>query len=177
MAQAALTDQQMNWVRQSVTEHGAALERYARSLCGRADLAADAVQETFVRLLHADRPRVEGHLLPWLLRVCRTRVLDLLRAEGRTVFVEEAFVAQTPDADTPDPAHSATQRDDAASVLACMEQLPPNQREVVRLKFLNDLSYREIADITGLSVSNVGFLLHTALKRLRDELSPQTTVT
>jgi RNA polymerase sigma-70 factor (ECF subfamily) len=45
--------------------------------------------------------------------------------------------------------------------------LPVNQREVVRLKFQNQLSYEEIAAVTSLSVSNVGFLLHTALKTLR----------
>jgi RNA polymerase sigma-70 factor (ECF subfamily) len=48
-----------------------------------------------------------------------------------------------------------------------VERLPENQREVIRLKFQSDLSYKEIAEITNLSVSNVGFLLHTGIKRLR----------
>ncbi len=48
-----------------------------------------------------------------------------------------------------------------------MDHLSENQREVIRLKFQNDLSYKEIADITRLSVTNVGFLLHTGLKKLR----------
>ena len=47
-------------------------------------------------------------------------------------------------------------------------ELPDNQQEVIRLKFQNDLSYREISEITGLSVSNVGFLLHVGIKRLRE---------
>lgn len=46
-------------------------------------------------------------------------------------------------------------------------QLPQNQIEVIRLKFQHDLSYKEIASTTGLSVTNVGFLLHTGIKRLR----------
>lgn len=174
MPRADATDPHMSWVRQSVADHGAALERYALSVCGgRADLAADAVQETFVRLLRADRTQIGGHLLPWLLRVCRTRVLDLLRAEARTGADSGEVLAAAADTASPSPAEAAATRDEAASVLACMEQLPPDQREVVRLKFLNDLSYKEIASVTGHSVSNVGFLLHTALKRLRSQLKPQ----
>jgi RNA polymerase sigma-70 factor (ECF subfamily) len=48
-----------------------------------------------------------------------------------------------------------------------LDELPVNQREVIRLKFQNDLSYKEIAEITQLSMTNVGFLLHVGLKRLR----------
>ena len=53
-------------------------------------------------------------------------------------------------------------------VFRMLDQLPDNQQEVVRLKFQNEMTYQEIADVTGLSVTNVGSLLHTALKRLRD---------
>ena len=55
-------------------------------------------------------------------------------------------------------------------VQSMMADLSENQREVVRLKFQTGLSYREISDVTGLSVSNVGFLLHTAIKTLRQNL-------
>ena len=52
-------------------------------------------------------------------------------------------------------------------LLKLVDQLPPNQREVIRLKFQSDMSYEEIAVVTGLSSGNVGFLLHHGLKRLR----------
>ena len=57
-----------------------------------------------------------------------------------------------------------------SEVLRIMETLPLNQREVLRLKFQCDLSYKEISEVTKLSVTNVGFLMHTALKNLRKEL-------
>ena len=57
-----------------------------------------------------------------------------------------------------------------SQVLQVVERLPKNQREVIYLKFQNDLSYKEISDITQLSVTNVGFLIHTAIKALRKEL-------
>ena len=55
-------------------------------------------------------------------------------------------------------------------MLQILADLPDNQQEVVRLKFQDNLSYRDIAEVTGLSVSNVGYLLHMAVKRLREQL-------
>ncbi len=60
-----------------------------------------------------------------------------------------------------------------AAVLRLITQLPPNQQEVVRLKFQNGFSYQEISRITSLSVTNVGFILHTAIKNLRQNLAAQ----
>ena len=60
-----------------------------------------------------------------------------------------------------------------ASLLELIGHLPPNQQEVVRLKFQNGFSYKEISRITALSVTNVGFLIHTAVARLRTEFAAQ----
>ena len=74
-----------------------------------------------------------------------------------------------------DPGPDATleQRETATTIFGMLDALSPNQREVIRLKFQNDLSYREIADVTKLSVTNVGFLIHTGLKKLRALLREQ----
>lgn len=71
----------------------------------------------------------------------------------------------------PDPAIAIEQRESAARVFAGLEALPANQREVIRLKFQNGFSYREISRISGHSVSNVGFLIHTGLRTLRKRLA------
>jgi len=68
------------------------------------------------------------------------------------------------------PATSLEQEETMSQVLRVMETLPKNQREVLRLKFQCDLSYKEISEITKLSVTNVGFLIHTAIKTLRKEM-------
>jgi RNA polymerase sigma-70 factor (ECF subfamily) len=67
----------------------------------------------------------------------------------------------------PGPAAVLERREIAGSLLRLLDELSANQREVIRLKFQNDLSYKEISEITQLSVTNVGFLLHTGLKKLR----------
>ena len=62
------------------------------------------------------------------------------------------------------------QQETADQVSRFVDGLSENQRDVVRLKFQNGLSYKEIAAITELSVSNVGYLIHTAIKSLRKDL-------
>ena len=51
-----------------------------------------------------------------------------------------------------------------------IEELPSRQREVMRLKFQANLSYKEIAETIGISTSNVGFVMHSALKKLREDM-------
>jgi RNA polymerase sigma-70 factor (ECF subfamily) len=55
-----------------------------------------------------------------------------------------------------------------------VQTLPKNQREVIYLKFQCDLSYKEISDITKLSVTNVGFLIHTAVRNIRQQMLSET---
>lgn len=71
-----------------------------------------------------------------------------------------------------DPAPAALLEDREASgcVLRLLATLPEKQQEVLRLKFQGGLSYKEIAGVLGLSVSNVGFLIHTAIASLRERL-------
>jgi RNA polymerase sigma-70 factor (ECF subfamily) len=60
-----------------------------------------------------------------------------------------------------------------ADVLDILGTLPANQQEVIRLKFQADLSYLEISQVTSLSVSNVGFLIHTGIKTIREKVQMQ----
>lgn len=156
-----------HWVQEAVRLYQEPLTLYAVRMAGSVELGHDAVQETFVRLCEAEREDVEGHVKEWLFSVCRSRVLDLKRKEHRMVALAE------PDRLTksvPEP-YAAAERNEFHSVLAGrLQALPPNQHEVIRLKFQHGLSYKEIAAITGLSVSNVGFLMHTGIATLRKHL-------
>lgn len=148
-----------------VAAHAADLTRYAASILGSDDAARDVVQDTFVRLWREPRESVADPVRPWLFRVCRNRAFDLRRKGGRMkpLDAEHAEAIE----ESPGPRQMAEQQDRLARVLHMMRTLPENQQEVVRLKFQNGMSYKEIASVTELSVSNVGFLLHTALTTLR----------
>ena len=77
----------------------------------------------------------------------------------------------------PSPACEAERRDTHRRVLEALALLPRNQQEVVRLKFQNGLSYEEISRVTQLTVTHVGFLIHTALKKLRLQMQQEPILT
>ena len=81
--------------------------------------------------------------------------------------LSELEMSVSPD---PSPAAQAEHRETASEVLGLVAKLPKNQQEVVRLKFQNGMSYKEISKLTNLTVSNVGFLIHTAIMTIRQQL-------
>ena len=163
-----------SFVRAAVERHQAPLLRYAaRLLGGDADRARDVVQDTFVRLMAQPPAQVDGHVAEWLFTVCRNRTHDVLRKEGRMKRFEEGQVERLTAPD-PRPGRTLERAEQHETVLRLIGRLPHNQQEVVRLKFQNGFSYQEISRITSLSVTNVGFILHTALKTLRREMAGQT---
>lgn len=143
------------------------LTGYAAGLLGGDwERARDVVQDTFIKLHKQDPDLIKGKLKSWLYTVCRNRAIDVLRKENPMLTSGgEAF--ETLNDSMPAPDESAVSKERHAEVLKFLERLPANQKEVIRLKFQGDLSYKEIAEVTGLSVSNVGFLIHTGIKRLR----------
>lgn len=157
------------WIRSVVERYEAGLVRYAARITGDVERGRDVVQDAFLRLCREDRAAVDGHLAEWLYTVCRNRALDVNRKEKRMQSLSERRAAVHPSGE-PDHADVAETRDTADHVHRLLATLPENQQEVVRLKFQAGLSYREISRVTELSVSNVGYLIHKAIRRLREKL-------
>ncbi len=159
-------------VKTALEEYQGALIGYAASILGDVERARDVVQDTFLRLWQQEPEKVADGLKSWLFTVCRNRAFDILRKEKRMTHLEsQELEAVAGGAD--DPAEAAEREESHRNVLQFLDRLPENQREVIRLKFQGDLSYKEISAITSLSVGNVGFLLHTGLRRLREMLVRQ----
>ncbi len=163
------------WVREAVARFEGQLLHYATRLLGDPEAASDVVQDTFMRLCGQDRHKVSDHLAEWLFTVCRNRALDVLRKEHRMSQLKEDQVSRCLNP-APGPAEVAERHDLGDRVLALMDSLPINQREVLRLKFQNGFSYQEISRISGHSVSNVGYLIHAGIKTLRGQLFDGQTV-
>ncbi len=153
-------------------EQRAPLVRYATRLLGSHERAEDVVQDTFVRFMQQPTEAINDHAVEWLFTVCRHRALDVLRKEGRMRRFEEGQVERVTAAE-PRPGRALEEAETQATLLHLIDRLPPNQQEVIRLKFQNGFSYQEIARITELSMGNVGFLIHTAVARLRAEFAAQ----
>jgi RNA polymerase sigma factor (sigma-70 family) len=167
------THESPSFVQTAVERHQAPLLRYAtRLLQGDADRARDVVQDTFVRLMAQPPAQIDGHVAEWLYTVCRNRVHDVFRKEGRMKLFETGQAERLTAVD-PRPGAGLEHAESHAAMLALIGHLPANQQEVIRLKFQSGFSYKEISRITSLSVSNVGFLIHTAVTRLRREMAAQ----
>lgn len=142
------------------------LLQYATRITGNREHARDVVQETFVQLQRSHREQVDQAPVKWLFTVCRNRALNVCRKERRLTFLEEEILEKSPAAG-PGPVEKLEQKEAADFLLRIIGTLTPRQQEVLQLKFQNELSHQEISEITSLSLSNVGVLIHNALKTLR----------
>src|SRR5205823_12197399 len=111
-------------------------------------------------LRHEDEPAT------WLFTVCRNAALNVCRKERRIMYVEEEVI-EARESEQPMPCDQLEQKEATGFLLRIVGTLPPRQQEVIQLKFQNDLSYQQIADIMQTTANNVGVLLHTALRTLR----------
>ncbi|MGI8437756.1 MAG: RNA polymerase sigma factor [Chthoniobacterales bacterium] len=142
------------------------LQQYATRIIGDRERARDVVQETFVQLQRSPREQLDHAPAKWLFTVCRNRALNVCRKEKRMTYLDDELLGKR-EADSPAPFAQIEQSEAKGFLLRIVATLPPRQQEVLQLKFQNDLSYQEISEITKISTSHVGVLLHTALKTLR----------
>jgi RNA polymerase sigma factor (sigma-70 family) len=151
-----------------VKKYEAALLRYATRFVSSADIAQDIVQNTFIKLsLHwkPESDHSQAELSAWLYRVTHNLAVDHIRRESRRhVFLSSHAIEKESEALA---AQSAPSVSDAAEKAAAMlKSLSLREQQVVTLKVYEERSYREIAQITGLSESNVGYILHYAMQKL-----------
>lgn len=142
------------------------LQQYAGRILGDRERARDVVQETFVELRRNKRAQTDSAPAKWLFTVCRNRALNICRKEKRMTYLDEEILENQP-APSALPNEHIEEEEARGFLLKIVATLPPRQQEVLQLKFQNDLSYQEIAEITKISANHVGVLIHTALKTLR----------
>jgi RNA polymerase sigma-70 factor (ECF subfamily) len=155
-----------------VSRHEGALLAFAAGYLRCEATAQDVVQEVFLRVA-----RSPGRVLNceaagernWLFKIVRDLSVDCLRRQAVERKAAKELAAAPP-ATAPAPDILAEGAEHLAAVRAAIDRLKPRLRELLLLKISEGKSYREIAAITGLSVTNVGFLLHQALVALEAEL-------
>ncbi len=140
---------------------------YIRMMVGDADVAADIAQETFIKavsVIDEGRYTDSGKFQSWILRIAHNKALDYFRAQKNNNSVSESSAGYNvlgtmkyADRSVEDSMISEQIR---ADVRALVELLPDEQREVVKLRYYSDLSFKEIAEQTGVSIN-------TALGRMR----------
>ncbi len=157
------------WVRKQLERFEGPLLAYATRLLQDRHAAEDAVQEAFLRLCASDRAAVGPRLPGWLYAVTRNLAMDR-RRRGKVMERTNAATLEERPGPADDPADRAAAKDQSAAALRALSALPEKHKEALRLRLQHGLSYREVADVMGLTVDHVGVLIHEGLKALRKRL-------
>src|SRR3984893_1813637 len=160
---AKIDDAQMDEI---LTRFERPLLQYATRILGDSDRARDVVQETFVKLQCENRAELDHAPAKWLFTVCRNGALNICRKEKRMTYLDQELL-ESRESEQPAPYEKLEAKEASGFLLRILATLPPRQQEVLQLKFQNDLSYQQIAEITKTTANSVGVLIHTALKTLR----------
>jgi RNA polymerase sigma-70 factor (ECF subfamily) len=153
-----------SWI---VAEHGDAVWQAAFRLLGSEADAADCVQETFAAAVKVSRRESVRNWPALLCRLGSVQALCMLRQRlRRQKHLEATEVPEVPDP-APGPATQAQANEVAEALRRALARLPEQQAVVFSLRFLEGLSYEQIAEALGLSSNGVGVLIHRAKGRLR----------
>jgi RNA polymerase sigma-70 factor (ECF subfamily) len=150
--------------------------RVAHRLLGHEADALDAVQEGFIKALtHLDGFQGRSTFKTWLLRVVSNAALDLGRQRGRreTQSLEAVGNGDSQEPLTQQDPALGLHRNDLRRILdQALAQLPEAQRQTFVLHADAELSYREVAEVLGISIGTVMSRLYYARQKLRAHLEP-----
>jgi RNA polymerase sigma-70 factor, ECF subfamily len=167
-----LRERDMDLLADLVERYQRRLVRYLLYLTGRRDYAEDLAQETWIRVLqrgsqYNGRQRFE----PWLFAIARNLAIDYLRKKGRAVATES--LPDDRDAmpllasSDPSPFEAAARSEDAMRLAGRLQILPPLYREALLLRFQEDLSLAEMAQVLGAPTTTVTSRIYRGLAALR----------
>ncbi len=156
------------------------LPRYLWTLTGNREMAEDLFQETWIRVLE------KGHLYDprwrfeaWLFSIARNLAIDLLRRrqpESLEALLhpgEERSEREWPDCESATPFETAAAGEQAEHVKGILRRLPPDTREVLVLRFQEDMNLDEISEVVRAPLSTVKSRLYRGLEAFRHLLGKE----
>jgi RNA polymerase sigma factor (sigma-70 family) len=159
--------EQSQWIEFLINRHSQPLIRYVTSILKDKEAAKEIVQECFLTLLEQKQEEVRDYVQAWMYRECRNRAIDLWRKRRKLEPLGDKDEEILSFADT-DPFRDLELQQDVARLRAEIGKLPSRHQEALWLKYKDGLSYKQIAEVLGISASNVGFILFEAVKALRE---------
>jgi len=156
--------------RELMNRHQSKVYSYIYSMIGSADIADDIFQETFTKVITKmdDTYNEQGKWIAWVMRIAHNATIDYIRKQKRFVDVSSNydkesntdFYDRLPDEDLVG-AHEQLEKDEAKnSLMKHIAELPEEQRQVVMLRHYYEMPFKEIAELTDVSIN-------TALGRMR----------
>lgn len=161
----------LNWVKRIYEKHVDDLFSYGRSMGFQEESCKDAIQETFYQL-HASRERLHHvqNITAYLFRAFKNNLLDQKKKNERDEALDlhaHSFEVHVTVLD--DIIDDETRALLKKRVTSLLDQLTPNQREAVYLKYMTGLQHKEIADILHINEASVRKLVYRAMEKLRKQ--------
>jgi RNA polymerase sigma-70 factor, ECF subfamily len=154
-----------------LTEHGPAVWQSAYRLLGNHADASDCFQETFVCAVRICRCQPVRNLSALLSRLVTARAIDLLRRRSRNHKNNGELVKMSPlTAGNDEPSQYLQKQELAGNLRKALAKLPRQEAAVFCLRYLDDMTYQQIADELNITLSATGVLLNRAKTRLRKYL-------
>src|SRR4051812_21507011 len=147
------------------------LVRYLRRLAGSDHVAEELHQQTWLSVLEHlekfDPTTSSGGFKAWIFRIATNKANDVWRSRGRDRLAKEGLKLVV-EAEAPDAAHRMTGSEAQRKLLAAIEQLPENQRQVLLLRYYSDLKFVEIAEMLGCPLNTALGRMHKAMLKLKE---------
>jgi RNA polymerase sigma-70 factor (ECF subfamily) len=153
-----------------VKSHGPLVWQTAYRLLGNHTDAADCFQETFLAAVELSRRQAVHNVAGLLVRLATTRAIDRLRQRARRQRRHGEGSTWPNGGKTVDPSIQAEDRESACRLREAIGQLPPQEAKVFCLRYLSDMSYRQIGKELDIGTDAVGVSLHRAKVKLRAAL-------
>ena len=160
-----------------VSRHQQKIFGFILSKTGDQNLANDLFQDTFIKIIQTlkrGRYQEEGKFLPWALRIAHNLVMDYYRNSKRknTKRVTDQFeFVGLLDEEISTIEDVMIQQQTVQKILKLIENLPEDQKEVLKLRIFNSLSFKEIAEQTHVSINTSLGRMRYALINLRKMLN------
>lgn len=153
-----------------VTQCSGRIRYYIMRLIGPKEDLDDILQKVWLSVWTTlPRLRKPDSFRPWLYAIARTTAFQTLRGRVIEVPLDEAIAAPEPEEDSFAP-------QDAAAIHAALDHMPVLHKEVLVLRFLEEMTYEEIAAVVGCSVGTVRSRIHYGKKSLRRIMEESTDV-
>ena len=154
--------------------HAGAGYSLALRMCGRRALAEDIVQDAFLSLWRSGSgyDRTRGSVRSWVLSAVHNRAVDALRRTGAKAgrdVSDEGIAERLPARDATDA--EVERREESRRVRGALDELPPDQRQVIELAYFGGLSHSQIAEMLDLPPGTVKGRMRLGLTKMRSSLS------
>lgn len=156
-----------------IKRHQSKIYGFIYSKIGDRDIAEDIFQDTFIkviRTLKSDSYNEEGKFLPWVMRISHNLVVDYFRSNKKMPVkrdTDEYSVFSIMTDDSPNIERQLIDFQIEKDLKKVINELPEDQKEVLMMRIYQDLSFKEISELTGVSINTALGRMRYALLNLR----------